>query len=89
MAPLSGSLVCAQVNCVVMRGVNDDEVCDFVELTRERPVNVRFIEFMPFDGNVWDAKKMVSYAELMAAVVSAESATVDHLFGQRTRAVLP
>ncbi|GAQ90123.1 Molybdenum cofactor biosynthesis pathway protein [Klebsormidium nitens] len=57
-----------KVNCVVMRGVNDDEVGDFVELTREQPVNVRFIEFMPFDGNVWDSKKMVPYAELMAAV---------------------
>lgn len=53
-----------------MRGLNDDEVCDFVELTRDRPINVRFIEFMPFDGNVWDSKKMVSYAELMTAVVS-------------------
>lgn len=52
-----------------MRGLNDDEVCDFVELTRDRPINVRFIEFMPFDGNVWNSKKMVSYAELMATVV--------------------
>ena len=31
----------AQVNVVVMRGVNDDEVADFVELTRNDPVNVR------------------------------------------------
>lgn len=64
-------LVCAvpQVNCVVMRGFNDDEICDFVELTRERPINVRFIEFMPFDGNVWNVKKLVSYAEMMDKVV--------------------
>lgn len=57
-----------KVNCVVMRGLNDDEVCDFVALTAERPINVRFIEFMPFDGNVWDSKKLVSYAELLAAI---------------------
>lgn len=64
-------LVCAakQVNCVVMRGFNDDEICDFVDLTRERPINVRFIEFMPFDGNVWNVKKLVPYAEMLDKVV--------------------
>lgn len=49
-----------QVNVVVMRGINDDELPDFVALTRERPINVRFIEYMPFDGNVWSDRKMVS-----------------------------
>lgn len=58
-----------QVNCVVMRGFNDDEICNFVELTREKPINVRFIEFMPFDGNVWNVKKLVSYAEMFDIVV--------------------
>jgi cyclic pyranopterin phosphate synthase len=43
-----------------MRGVNDDELPDFVALTRDRAINVRFIEYMPFDGNVWSHKKMVS-----------------------------
>ena len=57
-----------QVNVVVMRGSNDDEVPDFVELTRERPLNVRFIEYMPFDGNVWSDRKMVPYRELIEAV---------------------
>ncbi|KAL6493901.1 GTP 3',8-cyclase, mitochondrial [Orobanche gracilis] len=59
----------SQVNCVVMRGFNDDEICDFVELTREKPINVRFIEFMPFDGNVWNVKKLVPYSEMMDIVV--------------------
>ncbi|XP_047315041.1 GTP 3',8-cyclase, mitochondrial [Impatiens glandulifera] len=57
-----------KINCVVMRGFNDDEVCDFVELTRKNPINVRFIEFMPFDGNVWNVKKLVPYAELLDIV---------------------
>ncbi|KAF3325906.1 cyclic pyranopterin monophosphate synthase [Carex littledalei] len=57
-----------KVNCVVMRGINDDEICDFVELTRNKPINVRFIEFMPFDGNVWNFKKLVPYAEMMDKV---------------------
>lgn len=58
-----------QVNCVVMRGFNDDEICDFVELTRDKPINIRFIEFMPFDGNVWNVKKLVPYAEMLDTVV--------------------
>ncbi|KAI3444929.1 hypothetical protein Pfo_001594 [Paulownia fortunei] len=58
-----------KVNCVVMRGFNDDEICDFVEMTREKPINVRFIEFMPFDGNVWNVKKLVPYSEMLDIVV--------------------
>ncbi|XP_044467125.1 GTP 3',8-cyclase, mitochondrial-like isoform X4 [Mangifera indica] len=59
-----------KVNCVLMRGFNDDEICDFVELTRNKPINVRFIEFMPFDGNVWNVKKLVPYSEMLDTVVS-------------------
>lgn len=62
-----------QVNCVVMRGFNDDEICDFVELTKDKPINVRFIEFMPFDGNVWNVKKLVPYAEMLDIVVRYNS----------------
>nr|CAB3480873.1 unnamed protein product [Digitaria exilis]CAB3482873.1 unnamed protein product [Digitaria exilis] len=58
-----------KVNCVIMRGMNDDEICNFVELTRQKPINVRFIEFMPFDGNVWNVKKLVPYAEMLDKVV--------------------
>lgn len=36
-----------KLNVVVMRGINDDEVGDFANLTRRRPYEVRFIEFMP------------------------------------------
>lgn len=39
-----------QVNCVVMRGLNEDELLDFVALTEGLPLDVRFIEYMPFDG---------------------------------------
>ena len=37
-----------KVNCVVLRGVNDHEAPDFVALTRERPIEVRFLEYMPY-----------------------------------------
>ncbi|KAG6469630.1 hypothetical protein ZIOFF_070560 [Zingiber officinale] len=63
-----------KINCVVMRGLNDDEIYDFVEMTREKPINVRFIEFMPFDGNVWNVKKLVPYAEMLDRVVRYISA---------------
>lgn len=36
-----------KLNCVLMGGVNDDEIADFVHLTKERPLSVRFIELMP------------------------------------------
>ena len=36
-----------KINCVPIRGFNEDEILDFVELTRELPVDVRFIELMP------------------------------------------
>lgn len=57
-----------KVNVVVMRGQNDDEIVDFVELTKDKPINVRFIEYMPFDGNKWSTKKMMSYAEMKTRV---------------------
>lgn len=75
LAAIDAALGCGyspvKVNCVVMRGVNDDELLDFVALTKHRPLNVRFIEYMPFDGNAWASKKMVSYAEMRAAVAAA------------------
>ena len=53
-----------KINTVVMRGVNDHEIIDFVELTGNWPVEVRFIEFMPFQGNSWSRDKCVSMAEI-------------------------
>lgn len=52
-----------------MRGFNDDEICDFVKLTLDKPINIRFIEFMPFDGNIWNVKKLVPYSEMLDRVV--------------------
>ncbi|KJE90936.1 molybdenum cofactor synthesis 1 isoform 1 [Capsaspora owczarzaki ATCC 30864] len=57
-----------KVNCVVMRGSNEDEVCDFVELTRTMPLDVRFIEYMPFDDNKWNSQKMVSYQSMVETI---------------------
>ncbi|NXA23095.1 MOCS1 protein, partial [Ibidorhyncha struthersii] len=43
-------LLFLQVNCVVMRGFNEDELLGFVDFTKDLPLDVRFIEYMPFDG---------------------------------------
>lgn len=52
-----------KVNCVLMRGINDSEMENFVQLTKSIPLDVRFIEVMPFDGNNWDARTLISYIE--------------------------
>ncbi|NJX14194.1 GTP 3',8-cyclase MoaA [Tamlana crocina] len=57
-----------KVNAVLMKGFNDNEIIDFINFTKDLPISVRFIEFMPFDGNKWDMSKMVSYAEVMEYV---------------------
>lgn len=64
----AGAGVRFKINCVVMRGVNDREVLDFVEMTRENDVEIRFIEYMPFDGNKWSKGKMFSYSEMLDVI---------------------
>jgi cyclic pyranopterin phosphate synthase len=57
--------ITVKVNAVIMKGINDDEIIDFVNWTKDTPVDVRFIEFMPFGGNKWNWDKKVSYREIM------------------------
>lgn len=59
-----------KLNIVLMKGVNHDEVVDFVDFTKDLPISARFIEFMPFDGNRWDRSKLVSEKEILGAVGS-------------------
>ncbi len=57
-----------KLNMVVMRGENDDELVDFVEMGRDQDLHLRFIEFMPFDGNAWQWDKVFPYAEMLAGI---------------------
>lgn len=58
-----------KVNVVVVRGLNDgQDVLDFVEWAKDRSVVVRFIEYMPFDGNRWRPEKLVPYTQLLANI---------------------
>lgn len=57
-----------KLNVVVLRGENDDEVMDFVELARTRPLTVRFIEHMPTQGG--GASRGVPADELLARIAA-------------------
>ncbi len=60
-----------KVNAVLMKGFNENEIIDFVKFTKDLPISMRFIEFMPFDGNKWDMSKLVSYEKIMEYVHSS------------------
>ena len=61
-----------KVNCVLMRGVNDDEIVDFATFGRERGVGVRFIEFMPLDAqDSWGRDRVVPSDEVLATIDAA------------------
>lgn len=60
-----GAGIKLKINCVVMRGMNENEIVPFVELGREKDLEVRFIEYMPFDGNKWSKGKMLGYTEML------------------------
>ena len=64
-----------KVNCVLMAGTNDDELLEFAELSRDRPIDVRFIEYMPFDGNRWDEAHMVPFHKMLDRVKLAHPGT--------------
>ena len=53
-----------KINVVVIKNVNDDEILDFVEFVKDKKMNVRFIEFMPFGNNSWNRDGFISYNEI-------------------------
>lgn len=57
-----------KLNNVVMSGLNDMELLDFVAMTQHDPLEVRFIEYMPFDGNRWSEVKFLSYKSMLARI---------------------
>ncbi|KND01209.1 molybdenum cofactor biosynthesis protein A [Spizellomyces punctatus DAOM BR117] len=65
---VSAGFDAVKLNAVVIKNVNDYEVVRFVELTKDMPINVRFIEYMPFDGNKWNEAKFVSYKNMLARI---------------------
>lgn len=60
-----------KLNMVVMRGVNDSEIAEFVKLSSHPQLHVRFIEFMPFEGNRWQWDQVMPYTEILERIGSA------------------
>ncbi len=68
-AVLSVGMSPVKINVVLIKGVNDDEVMDFVEMTREQYLSVRFIEFMPAsETGDWNDKKVISSSTLITEI---------------------
>jgi cyclic pyranopterin phosphate synthase len=69
-----------KLNCVVIRGTNDDEVVDFARFARATGYDVRFIEFMPLDADgTWTRTSVVPSAEVLARIGEAfPLEAVDH-----------
>ena len=60
-----------KLNVVAKKGMNDDEILDFIALTENENIHVRFIEFMPFNGNEWDKTNVLDY-QLMLSEISKQ-----------------
>ena len=68
-AAVAAGLDPVKVNCVVVRGVNDDEILDFAAFGRDKGIEIRFIEWMPLDGGgQWQSGQVVPSEELLATI---------------------
>lgn len=64
---ISIGLTPVKINTVLIKGINDDEISDFINLTRELPVEIRFIELMPIgQGEKLYKKGFMSSDEVVA-----------------------
>ncbi|MDK9698927.1 MAG: radical SAM protein, partial [bacterium] len=57
-----------KINMVVTADVNDDELCDFIEYFCDTPVELRFIEYMPFRGTQWQPASLLPFSEILLRV---------------------
>jgi len=57
-----------KVNVVVMKGINENEITDFVHWSIEKPLHIRFIEFMPFAGNRWMPEKVYPMQQILSDI---------------------
>jgi cyclic pyranopterin phosphate synthase len=59
-----------KLNVVVMAGVNEDEILDFVDFVKDKPMNLRFIEYMPFKSNSWSQAAVFPFATMKQTIES-------------------
>lgn len=65
-ASLAYGLHPVKLNTVLMRGINDDELDQLFELTRERPLALRLIELMPMNETAAERERLVTGTEILA-----------------------
>ncbi len=66
-AAVAAQLFPVKINVVLIKGVNDSEVDDFIALTKNKPIDVRLIELMPMGSLGQDETRRVNNNELIAA----------------------
>ncbi|MCF1751683.1 GTP 3',8-cyclase MoaA [Mariniradius sediminis] len=59
-----------KINAVALAGIIEEEILDFVRITEKLPLHVRFIEFMPFQGNHWKSEKVITAKQMLEIVSS-------------------
>lgn len=59
-----------KLNTVAIAGIIENELFHFIDLTRELPLHVRFIEFMPFAGNRWQNNKVITARQMLDMAAS-------------------
>lgn len=57
-----------KINVVLIKGINDGEILDFVDFVRDRKITLRFIEYMPFSCNGWDENVFISCEEIKSLI---------------------
>lgn len=54
-----------KINAVLLKDFSEAEIRPMLEWSKTTPVHVRFIEFMPFNGNKWDVDKLITYQDVL------------------------
>ena len=62
-----------KLNVVLIKGINDHEITPFIDFTKDKNISVKFIEFMPFKDNQWDAEKCVGDEEILSIARKSHS----------------
>ena len=76
-AARAAGLTPLKINCVLLRGFNDDQIEGFARFAREEDVVVRFIEFMPLEeGRLWTPEIVVPLSEIVARINRASARCV-------------
>lgn len=62
------NIIKLKINVVTMNNFNDDEIINFVKLAENYPIEVRFLEYMPFSGNKWEMQKVMSEQQILEKI---------------------